>query len=56
MLTLIPRRPEAELGPAAGQDVKRRHDLGQESRVAVGDPCDEQSEGHALREAGEEAE
>ena len=56
MLTLVPGRADAEHRPAAGQHVERRHDLGQQARVAVGDARDDQAKGHALCLAGEEAE
>ena len=44
VLLLVPRRPDAEPGPAAREDVERRHGLEQEAGVAVGHPRHEGAE------------
>ena len=44
VLALVPRRADAELGPAAGEHVERGHRLGQQPRVAVGHAGDEEAE------------
>ena len=44
MLPLIPGGADAEHGPAAGQHVQGRDDLGEQPRSPVGDTGDEQAE------------
>ena len=56
VLALVPRRADAELGPAARHDVERRHRLGQQPGMAVGHAGDEQAQPQPLGAAGDEAE
>ena len=46
VLVLVPCRADAENGPTGGDDIERRHNLGQVGGVAVGDA------GHHGAEAG----
>ena len=56
MLAFVPGGADAELGTAAGENVESGDDLGQQTRVAVGDAGDEQPESHRLGLSGEETE
>ena len=48
--------PRPRIGPAAGDDVEGRDDLGQQPGVAVGDPGDERPELHPAGAGGQGAE
>ena len=48
VLALVPGRTQPELGPPTREDVEGRHGLGQQARVAVGDPADEEPEAQVL--------
>src|SRR3954471_14683888 len=54
-LLLVPRRPDAEPRPAAGQHVERRRRLGPQPGLAVMDAADHQPEPGATGVRGEEA-
>ena len=56
VLLLEPGRADAEHGTAAGDDVDRRRELGQQRRVAVGDAADQQAEVDRRRPRGERGE
>ena len=55
VLPLVPRGPDAELGPALGHDVERGDDVGQEPRVPVGDARHHQAQADPLGAPGQEA-
>ena len=52
MLALVPGGADTQPGTAAGQDVQRRHRLGQDARVAIGDARHHRPQGHAFGDAG----
>ncbi len=53
MLDVVPRPADTQDGPALRDDVQRRHDLGQDARVAVGDARDKRAELHPLGQRGQ---
>jgi len=55
VLAVVPGGADAEQSPAARQDVQSGQDLGQQPRVAVGDPGDQQAQLQALGLPGEKA-
>jgi drug/metabolite transporter (DMT)-like permease len=54
VLALVPGRADAEHRPAAGQHVEGGDDLGEQTRVPVGDPADKQAEPQPLGLGGDE--
>jgi len=53
VLDVVPGTPDSEHGAAAGDDVQRRDDLGEDAGVAVGHPGDQSAELDSLGTRGQ---